>query len=288
MKVAVFGARGYIGSRMCARLKEAGDEVFARSSSDGWIDSETGVVNPDLTVPPGLDALYYFAQSPHYRQGPAMLWHCSAVNVTAPVRLAALLAETNPGARFIYLSTGTVYRSSFEPLSESAPLNRANGYALSKIQAEEMLALFSPILDVTCVRLFGVYGPDQTDKLVSNLLKSILAGRPVTFQPRAGIAGDREGLRISLCHVEDAIAILRSLVEIRDLPVVNVGAANSVSIMEIASALASALGRALCIEEQSSPRTGDLIADVGKLGRYLPPPVVDIRKVAIELVAPSS
>ncbi len=279
MKIAVFGAGSYIGGHFCSHARARGDEIVAYSVAGGWIDSVTGTVNPDLKLPEGLGGVLYLAQSPHYREEHQVPWHMQAVNAAAPAHIAALLARSNPGARFVYLSTGTVYRRAFAPLAEDAPLNRRDAYALSKIQGEEALATFAPEIETTAARLFGIFGPRQTNKLVPNLMEAVRARHPISVQPHPTDKGDVDGFRISLCHVDDAVAGLRRLFDLRRLPVVNLAGPRALSIREIAQALGAALGIPARIELAATAREGDLIADVGLMSRYLPVRETDIARV---------
>ncbi len=97
---------------------------------------------------------------------------CSRVNVHSAVAIAEH-ARRAGAKRFVYASTGNVYAAGFAPFSEAAPVRRDDWYALSKVHAEEALALFRPQLDVVIARLFGVYGPGQKGRLVPNLLASV-------------------------------------------------------------------------------------------------------------------
>jgi nucleoside-diphosphate-sugar epimerase len=148
-----------------------------------------------------------------------MAWHLLAVNVGAAVQ-AAQQARAIGATRFIYASSGSVYAPSFEALTEACPVRRDDWYALSKVQAEEALALFARAdattgaagLDVTVVRPFCIFGPGQTNMLVPNLLDSMLAGRPIYVEPSAADGSDRDGLRITPCYIDDAVEILCDMI----------------------------------------------------------------------------
>jgi len=280
MKIAVFGANSYIGGHFCSHARARGDEIVAYSVAGGWIDSTTGAVNPGLRLADRLDGVLYLSQSPLYRQHHQALWHMQAVNAAAPARIAAMLAQSSPGAHFVYLSTGTVYRRAFVPLAEDAPLNRRDGYALSKIQGEEALATFAPTLETTVARLFGIFGPRQTGKLVPNLMEAVRARRAISVQPHPTDPSDVGGFRISLCHVDDAVAGLRRLFDLRGVPVINLAGLRPFSIREIAQALEVALGIPARIEMAATAREGDLIADVTLMKRYLTMGETDIARIA--------
>ncbi len=168
--------------------------------------------------------------------------------------------------RFVYVSTGTVYAPSFEPLAEDSPVCGANWYSLSKIQGEQAVQMFRNDMEVHVVRPFGVYGPAQSGRLVSNLICSIREGRPITLQGRPREAsGVAEGLRISLCHIDDATRILINIVTDGGPACLNLAGENAPSIRSLAMLLGDLLGQEPTLTPIPSVRDFDLVADIGLL-----------------------
>lgn len=271
MTVLVIGSGGYMGRHLMAGLSHSGVGAKGASSSDGTgIDPENGLLPATFTAPPGTSAVVYMAQSPRYREVPEQAAHVLAVNTLSAVR-AATLARAVGVQRFIYVSTGTVYAPSFAPLSEDAPVRRDSWYVLSKLHGEEALALFRPDMEVIVVRPFGVYGPQQSGRLVPNLIQSVKTGRPITLQARPDSAEDADGLRISLCYIDDAIEILIGLLRKGGPACLNLAGAESLSIRAMAETIGSRLGCEPVFELSRSPRDSDLIADTSNLVRTMSP-----------------
>ncbi|MCC6195177.1 MAG: NAD(P)-dependent oxidoreductase [Burkholderiales bacterium] len=266
-RVTVVGAQGYVGRAFCHAARAQGIEVFAVSSRDGTgLDPVTGLVGDRFALPTDTDAVLYLAQSPHYRELPRHAAHLMTVNCVSAVEIARRAAEAGV-RRFLYASTGSVYAPAFTPLAETAPLQETAWYPLSKILAEKALALFRPALDVCALRIFGIYGPDQQDKLVPNLIARLRAGQPVTLQANPSDPLDRGGLRISLCHVDDVCRVLFSLLKIQtNLPdVLNLGDADAIDMRTLVTLLAKRLGVIPDFLESTAPRTGDLVCDAQRL-----------------------
>jgi len=287
LKVLVIGSNGFLGRHLCAGFAASGIAVTRSSTTDGsGMDPNSGLLPADYTVAPDTDAVVYLAQSPHTSHVPEKADHLLAVNVVSAVR-AAELARIAGVRRFVYASTGTVYGPSFAPLRETDPLRRDNWYALSKIQAEEALALFGNAMEVTSVRIFGLYGPGQTGRLIPNLIRSVAESRPVTLARRHDSQEPDGGLRISLLHVSDAVAALRVLLDQTGLPVVNLASDEAPSIREIAETI----GEHLCVTPvfQDAPhaRPGDLIADISLLRRAVRLPFIRLRAGLTGIVAAS-
>jgi UDP-glucose 4-epimerase len=265
VRALVVGAGGFIGGHLLARLRASGAEIYATSSkTQTGLDAATGMLMPDFVIPAGTDAVYYLAASPAHREGYSLASHLFAVNTLGAVAVASKAVAAG-AHRFVYASTGNVYAPSFAPLPESAPVRRDDWYALSKLHAEEALALFRPKIDVIVARLFGVYGPGQSNRLVPNLIESVHAGRTVTAQRNPCDPGDKSGLRVSLCHVEDVVAILARLGAEGGPACINVASDEVVSVRRLAETAGALLGREAIVVAGDTPRQFDLIADTALL-----------------------
>lgn len=263
MKVAVVGAGGFIGRRLCEALAAARADVLAVSSrQESCFDPATGILR-ELPAAADLDALVYLAQSPHYRELPTHAAHVWGVNVVSAVT-AAHWARSGGACQIIYASSGSVYRPAFTPHAESDAVRRDDWYALSKIHGEEALALV-PGVRLTCLRLFGVYGPGQEGKLVPTIVSRIRAGDSIRLQPHPTDGGDRGGLRLSLCHVDDVVRLVWRLLQDGGPAVLNVAGREVLSVRDIASAVGRLSGVAPVFEEDPEPRPYDLIADTSRL-----------------------
>lgn len=271
MKVLIIGSGGYVGRHLLARLKADQLDVHGVSSSNpGGIDRSTGLFPDSATIPPGTDTIIYLAQSPYSHQVPDRAAHVMAVNVVACLQTVEF-ARRARATRLIYLSSGNVYAPSFDPLPETAPLRRDNWYSLSKVHAEEALALYRKDMEITIVRPFGIYGPGQTNRLVPNLINSVLQGMDIYIQKNPYDANDLGGLKISLCYIEDAVTILRTLIINGGPSVLNLASSLPASIRDIANVLACLANREVTFAVSDQFRDTNLIADVSLLRRVFKP-----------------
>lgn len=261
----VIGANGYVGRHLDRYWVQQKAEVVRFSSSlPGGIDPNTGLLPKDFIVPQDTDVVYFLAQSPYFRDMPAKADHLLTVNVIAGVQ-AARAAVRAGVKKFVYTSTGNVYASSFAPLNESSPLRRDNWYSLSKVHAEEALMLMQGDISITIARLFGVYGPEQKNRLVPNIVESIARGESIRIEGRAGVPSDESGMRLSLCYITDLVYLLAELGR-RDLPpIVNLASTEVLSIRSIALATGKLLGQSPKFLQSKDARKFDLIADTGLL-----------------------
>lgn len=264
-QVVVFGAGGYIGRHITEHLRRIGVNVVCHSSASGsTFDMKTGLLADSVNIPPGTKGVIYLSQSSYYRQMPEKAGHLWGVNVVSAIK-AAESARRAGVQRFIYASTGNVYSPSFLPLNEESSVRRDDWYALSKLHAEEALALFRNDMSVTAARLFGVYGPNQTDKLVPNLAAAIRSGTPIKLAPNLNNDLDTGGLKLSLCYIDDVVEIFSRLFSQEGSDVLNIAGSEALSIRDIALAIGDQLGVAPQFEIANQPKAFDLVADVTKL-----------------------
>ncbi len=287
MTTLVIGSTGYMGRHLMAGLAATGLPAVGASSSDGTgIHPDTGLLPDSFAVPAGTGAVVYMAQSPRYRD-PDQAAHVLAVNVVSAVK-AAVAARKAGVQRFIYVSTGTVYAPSFDPLAENAPVFGADWYSLSKIQGEQAVHMFRNDMEVHVVRPFGVYGPGQTGRLVPNLMASIQEGRTITLQGRPDDPSDADGLRISLCHVDDATRILIHLIQHGGPVCLNLAGEEAASIRTLATLLGELMGCPPVLATATAFRNFDLVADIGLLRQIPPMMFMSLREGLASLVDKSN
>ena len=271
MKVVIVGSGGFIGSHLQKFLQSEGIQVQGASSTDGTgIVPHTGVLPDDFSIAPGTDTIVYLAQSPYYNMVPEKFPHLVNVNVVSAVKIAEL-ARRAKVRRFIYASTGNVYALSFAPFSESSPVRKDNWYSLSKVHAEEALSLYKNDMDLVVMRIFGVYGPGQTDKLVPKLLSSVLNDKEIFIEKNPEDPSDLDGLKISLCYIDDIVEIISHLISKGGPSILNIAGNKAASLRQIANLMGHLLGKEPVLTDADRCRRGDLIADISLLKRILKP-----------------
>lgn len=264
MKVAVFGAGGYIGKRLTEKFRRIGLDVICYSNASGdMFDRDSGLLSDNVVIPENVDCTIYLSQSPYYRQMPEKVGHLWGVNVLSAMKVAEMSRRAGV-TQFIYASTGNVYSPGFSALKEDFPVRRDDWYALSKVHAEEGLALYRNDMSITSMRIFGVYGPDQINRLVPNLVKSIRAGAPIILAPKVDDS-EKCGLKVSLCYIDDVVDIISHLLGSSAPERINIAASEALSVRDIATQIGERLSVAPKFEIAKQHREFDLVADVTKL-----------------------
>lgn len=184
-RVLVTGGGGFIGSRVCERLVEAGADVralvlYTSSGTAEWLDSspargEVDIRRGDLAdrdsvmdavrdceIVLHLGALiaipYSYAAPESYMRVNAL----GTLNVLQAVRECGV-------ARMVHTSTSEVYGTArFAPMTEEHPLQAQSPYAASKIAADKLAESFHLSFGVPVVTLrpFNTFGPRQSARAV--------------------------------------------------------------------------------------------------------------------------
>jgi nucleoside-diphosphate-sugar epimerase len=277
MKAAVIGA-GFVGVELAKYLIQAGHEAILLNPvtrpDTGMPFFECDVLQGEITFPQNLDAVFYLAQSPHYREFPKHAGHLFGVNTLGAIKAAE--AALHAGCRFFfYASTGSVYAPSFSPLSEQSPTQAADAYTLSKYMTEEALALFPRAMRICTGRIFGVFGPGQKKMLPALIRDRLILQTPIQLALHP-VHGPDGGLRISFIYNHDLAAILAGLAENalrgEDVPLrLNLAGPEAFSLEHFAAAMGKALKTEPVFENSSAPRGFDLVADITLLNATLAP-----------------
>lgn len=245
--IIVTGGAGFIGSHLCERLLERGDEVICLDNL--FTGTKKNLVKlrdfknfefirHDITEPILLEAdqIYHFAcpASPvHYQHNPVKT---IKTNVLGTANMLGLAKRVR--ARILLASTSEVYGDPHEhPQKESYwgnvnPIGIRSCYDEGKRVAETLMMDYHRQngVDSKIIRIFNTYGPRMLfndGRVVSNFIVQALKNEPIT------VYGDGEQTR-SFCYVDD---LVDGIIKMMDTPdfvgPVNLGNPNEVTVMEL-------------------------------------------------------
>jgi dTDP-glucose 4,6-dehydratase len=257
MRAVVLGGAGFIGSHLCDRLLDRGDEVVAvdslltgRRQNLAHLEGQARFrfVEADITreipVEGAIDAVFNLASpaSPiDYARFPL---ETLAVGSTG-TRNALELAR-RAGAVMVLASTSEVYGDPLEhPQRESYfgnvnPVGPRACYDEAKRFAEALATTFSRVhrQPVRVARIFNTYGPRMRmddGRVVPAFVGQALRGEDFT------VFGDGSQTR-SFCYVSDLVSGLLALLEKGDGMPVNLGNPNEMTLRELADAVRKVAG----------------------------------------------
>jgi dTDP-glucose 4,6-dehydratase len=248
-RVVVTGGAGFLGSHLCERLLERGDDVVCLDNlRTGSLDNIAHLQGDDrfsfvrhdvsnhIWVTGPVDQVLHLASpaSPvDFERIPIQILKVGSLGTHNGLGLAK-----EKGARFFLASTSEVYGDpAVHPQPESYwghvnPIGPRGVYDEAKRFAEAMTMAYHRHhgLDVRIVRIFNTYGPrmrPDDGRVVSNFVTQALTGKPIT------IYGDGSQSR-SFCYVDDQIRGQLALVDSECTGPVNIGNDAEFTMLELA------------------------------------------------------
>ena len=248
MRILVTGGAGFIGSHLCERLINEGNEVLCldnfftgrRENIFHLLDNQRfELLRHDVTEPILLevDQIYNLAcpASPvHYQYNPVKT---VKTNVMGAINMLGLAKRVR--ARILQASTSEVYGDPLvHPQTEDYwgnvnPIGIRSCYDEGKRIAETLMMDYhrQNKVDIRIARIFNTYGPRMLEddwRVVSNFIVQALRGQALTLY------GEGQQTR-SFCYVEDLIEGLIRLMNVDDLhEPVNLGNPGEFTIMQLA------------------------------------------------------
>ncbi len=270
MRILVTGGAGFIGSHLCERLLNEGNEVICldnfftgRKANIAHLLGNRAfeLVRHDVTEPILLevDQIYNLAcpASPvHYQYNPIKT---VKTNVMGMINMLGMAKRVK--ARILQASTSEVYGDPVEhPQTESYngnvnPIGLRSCYDEGKRVAETLMMDYhrQSGVDTRIIRIFNTYGTrmlENDGRVVSNFIVQALCGEKLTMY------GDGSQTR-SFCYVSDLVdGMIRLMNATGDdihMPV-NVGNPGEFTMKELADEIAVATGKAIEIEYLPLPQ----------------------------------
>ena len=256
MRILITGGAGFIGSHLCERLLENGDDVICldnfftgrRTNILQLLDNpHFELIRHDVIEPILLevDQIYNLAcpASPvHYQYNPVKTVKTSVMGMINMLGLAKRVH-----ARILQASTSEVYGDPLmHPQSEEYwgnvnPIGLRSCYDEGKRIAETLMMDYhrQNHVDTRIARIFNTYGPrmlEDDGRVVSNFIVQALRGEPLTLYG----AGDQTR---SFCYVDDLVEALICLMNTDDVhDPVNLGNPIEFTIKELADEVISVCG----------------------------------------------
>lgn len=217
-RILVTGGAGFIGSHLCERLVEEGNEVICldnfftgrKENIRNLMDRDNfELIRHDITkeIYLEIDQIYNLAcpaSPPHYQYNPIKT---AKTSVMGAIHMLGLANRVH--ARILQASTSEVYGDpEIHPQPESYrgcvnPIGIRSCYDEGKRMAETLFFDYhrQHDLDIKVIRIFNTFGPkmDPNDgRVVSNFIMQALKGEDIT------VYGDGNQTR-SFCYVDDLV-----------------------------------------------------------------------------------
>jgi nucleoside-diphosphate-sugar epimerase len=259
MRVIVTGAAGFVGSHLCQRLVDHGDEVVGIDCFTDYYSPRRKEANlaslashsnftlqrldllsaPLVTLLEDADVVYHLAGQPGVRGSWGQDFDPYIQrNVLATQRLLEAALEASLW-KFVYASSSSVYgNAATYPSSELLRPEPVSPYGVTKLAAEHLCELYRVTSGVPTVslRLFTVYGPRQRpDMAFFRIVDAALSGKPFLLY------GDGEQSR-DFTYVGDVVTAMRQAALSPWTGVANIGGGSRTTMNQVIDTV-SALAR---------------------------------------------
>lgn len=265
MKILVTGATGFIGSKLVEHISNdnivycitrSKNKIFKRKNVE-WIIQDLSEELNYSVLPEELDAIVHLAQSKYYRNFPEKALDIFLVNDYSTVQLLDYGRRIGIKS-FIFASSGGVYARKDGSLSEDDPLNPFTFYLNSKLISEYLIKTYSNFFSTIILRYFFVYGEEQKNMLIPNLINSVKEGRSITIY-------NEEGIKITPTYVDDVVRATTSAIAFQGNKTINVAGNEAISILEISEIIGDVLGKKPVYEYKKDDSVMDYVANINKM-----------------------
>jgi GDP-4-dehydro-6-deoxy-D-mannose reductase len=244
MRVLITGASGFAGSHLTRACARAGDEVVGVSRSGQVADGAGEGRALDLLDATAVRRLVA-------ETAPEVVYHLAALssvgrsweapgqtmrdNVETAVNVLEALRLEAPDARVVWVSTCEVYGVPAQlPLTETAPVNPANPYAVSKATGDMLAGVYADAHGLAIIRArpFSHAGPGQRPIFLLSSLARQAAQARLNGTDHVEIVTGNPDTRRDFTDVRDVVRAYRLLAQGAAVDIYNVSSNRSVSAGE--------------------------------------------------------
>ncbi|HLG25002.1 MAG TPA: NAD-dependent epimerase/dehydratase family protein [Candidatus Nanoarchaeia archaeon] len=266
----VSGAGGFLGKFLVSGLLEKGMEVKAFAKRQPEIkNSSVSIMQADISKSllefkddvKGASCMFHLAAVANIYDCIADIQKCLDSNVTGTVNLLELCKESEI-KKFVFASSCSVYgNAKVVPTDEESALSPLEPFSASKIAAEKFIESYSKLygIDFLVFRIFNLYGPSQTNRIIPHLVKSALNSNEIKVR-NCSVTRD-------YIHAKDVTDAFLNFSESKS-GTYNLGSGVETSIKDIAEKLGAILKKKITVHE-TDKNTGAEIkrscADMGKM-----------------------
>lgn len=270
-KILITGASGYIGSNLISNLlNEQNHELFLVVKQKTGEHQKCSVIEADLSkkdfhslLPKEIDIVIHLAQSKLYRDSENGAADMFAVNVNSTFQLLEW-AKKNRIKKFIYFSTGNVYKQTNKLFDENDRLEATSFYGSSKIMAEELCKNYCDFFQTIIIRPFNVYGPGQKGMMVQNIADKIINKQLISLASGVGIW-------ITPVFINDCIEYIIRLINFdldKKLLILNLSGNEKINLRQLGEIISKNVNEKPYYEENSS-QPAYLMGDNSKIKTLL-------------------
>ncbi len=289
MNILITGGNGLLGLSLIDILADK-HNIFAlidnNSSLRFPLKKNIKVIYNDLTnlklndLPNNIDIIYYLAQSRRFRDFPDGIVDILKINIEAPLRIVRWALDKKI-KKFIYASSGGVYRNLEKPLKEIYDINankKKDFYSDSKLSSEILLRNFSNMFETFVItRPFFIYGEKQKKHmLIPRLINSVINSKEI-------ILNSDEGIKINPINVFDAALAYSNMINLKGELLINISGNEIVSIKKLCNMIGNKVNKKPIFKKINNNQ-GDIIADNSLMIKKLHKPKISLNEGIDDLI----
>ena len=182
------------------------------------------------------------------------------LNILGIIKLMNFLSLDNLD-KFIFFSTGSVYSASKKKINENSKIDLNDDYRLTKYFGEKICEIYKKIFKFKLIilRPFTIYGNEQKDKLIFNLIGKIKKDKKIYIE-------GKQGVKLSCVNVNDVSNIVKYLILNfkQNFALYNLSSPYSYSILEFCNIISNRLNKKLKIINNKN-KVCDYVSDTNIL-----------------------
>jgi len=276
-KALITGAAGFIGSHLCERLLSQGWKVTGVDNFDDFYDPQIKrrniqnytkndnfqLIQADIrdtaamnsAVRAGVDVIVHLAARAGVRPSIAQPLLYTDVNINGTTVLLET-ARKHKVSKFVFGSSSSVYGNNRKvPFSEIDNVDfPISPYAATKKAGELICHIYHHLysMDITCLRLFTVYGPRQRPDLAIHKFATLIENdKPIP------IYGDGNMMR-DFTYIDDVVnGIIAAMDGCKGYNIYNLGCSHPITVNALVAEIEKALGKT-AKREYVSVQPGDV------------------------------
>ena len=254
--VLVTGSSGFIGSHLLPLLQKD-FRIIAPSSNE--LDIRDRIKVLEL---PQVQSVIHLAGTSNVPASWEDPREAISINTIGTANILEYCVKNS--AKLIYPSSYAYGNPEYLPTDEKHPVKAENPYAVSKLAAESLCEVYYKRygLDITVFRIFNVYGPGQSERMVIPTMTLGLINKG-SIEVQTGKP------KRDMIFISDVVeAFLLALKKDTGFAVYNVGSSRSYSIKELSMKLIRISSRKSRFIDKKNPRSNDILetrADISKI-----------------------
>jgi len=199
MKIAITGARGFLGKKLCESLRNKKYKLIQ-------YDIDNFDLRKEIKLPKGIDVLYHLAALNKPYLSKSKPFESFQSNVFCTVNL--LEAARKAGVKKIIFTSSVLVYKDFKKTKETDPVgyNGTYPYSLEKLIGEEYIKMYAGLfgIDYVIFRITGIYGPGMYKNPIYDMIQGFLNDRIKLYVNKNSI--------YNFIYIEDVVdALIKSL-----------------------------------------------------------------------------